>query len=277
MEFSTATKKLQVFLHCHQVFVACVQETKLNVNSSLKEITDYATINSDRTTGGGGGFVTLVHHSVPYRVPDGNILPKDDMVGIPSCWGGPRGQSCLLLLLMTPPRRLSHGITPSISTLSWRAAETRWCSATSTPTSYGSPGQEMIGQRPEEKRLMERSIVHSLRLRTLISILAFPPRASPPCQISPSWVVISSLTWSTFTTLGSDHLPITISLSSHTPASPQKVHSYTNFCKADRLGEIHSRVREEICRDSTANLLLFWRNSFPAYSQRRRRTHIPRG
>ena len=71
--------ELQDFLHCHQVLVACVQETKLGVNSSLKEFTDYATVRRDRPTGGGGGgLVTLVHHSVTYSVPDSGILPDDD-------------------------------------------------------------------------------------------------------------------------------------------------------------------------------------------------------
>ena len=41
------------------------------------------------------------------------------------------------------------------------------------------------------------------------------------------------LTWSTLTTLGSDHLPITIFLSSHTPPSPRKACPFTNFHKAD--------------------------------------------
>ena len=70
--------ELQDFLHRDQVLVACVQETKLGVNSSLKEFTDYATIRRDRPGGCGGGLATLVHHSVPFRVPDGDILPKDD-------------------------------------------------------------------------------------------------------------------------------------------------------------------------------------------------------
>ena len=61
-----------------QVLVTCVQETKLGVNSSLKEFTDYATVRRDRPTGsGGGGLVTLVHHSAPCRVPDRGILPDD--------------------------------------------------------------------------------------------------------------------------------------------------------------------------------------------------------
>ena len=69
--------ELQDFLRRHQVLVACVQETKLDVNSSLKEFIDYATVRRDRPTGGGGGgLVTLVHHSVPCRVPDRDMMTQ---------------------------------------------------------------------------------------------------------------------------------------------------------------------------------------------------------
>ena len=47
------------FLHRHQVLFACVQETKLGVNSSLNEFTGYATVRRDRPTGGGGGGLVL--------------------------------------------------------------------------------------------------------------------------------------------------------------------------------------------------------------------------
>ena len=64
------------------VVVVSLQDTKLGVQSSLKEFTDYATIKHDRPLGGGGGLVTLVHHSVTFRVPDGGILPNDATAGV---------------------------------------------------------------------------------------------------------------------------------------------------------------------------------------------------
>ena len=52
------------------------------MNSSLKEFTDYVTIMSNLSLGGGGGIVILLHHSVPYKVPDGDILSNDAMAKV---------------------------------------------------------------------------------------------------------------------------------------------------------------------------------------------------
>ena len=92
---------LQDFLHRHQVLVACIQETKFGVNSSLKEFTDYATVRRDHPTGGGGwGLVTLVHHSLSKRVPDRGILPDD---GSPGSRDWPRGNHIDLRQCLHPP------------------------------------------------------------------------------------------------------------------------------------------------------------------------------
>ena len=48
--------------------------------------------------------------------------------------------------------------------------------------------------------------------------------------------LLPDVTLSTFTSLGSDHLPITVSLSSHAPPPPRKARSYTNLRKADWEG-----------------------------------------
>ena len=56
--------------------------------------------------------------------------------------------------------------------------------------------------------------------------------------------LIPDVTWSTLNTLGSDHLPIAISLSSHAPPSPRKVRSYTNFRQADWEGFVAENERK---------------------------------
>ena len=64
----------------------------------------------------------------------------------------------------------------------------------STPTIHpGSPEQEITGQQPERRLSTGRSTVRNLLLRTKISLLDSPPRASPPRRISPFWAGISFL------------------------------------------------------------------------------------
>ena len=94
----------------------------------------------------------------------------------------------------------------------------------------------MTGQRPEGKRLMVRSAVCSSLLRTKTSLLASPPSASSPDITLLSGHLFPDVTWSTLTTLGSDRLPITVSLSSHAPPPSRKARTYTNFRMTDWEG-----------------------------------------
>ena len=123
-------------------------------------------------------------------------------------------------------------LQPPTLTPFWWTVESRWCLEILMPTiPPGSPEQEMIGQRPEGKRLMGSCTVRSPMLQTKSSLLT-----SPPDITLLSGHILPDVTWSTLTTLGTYHLPITVSLSSYAPLSPQKAHSYTNFHKADWEG-----------------------------------------
>ena len=78
------------------------------------------------------------------------------------------------------------------------------------------------------------------------------------------------MTWSTHAPLGSDHLPITISFSSHASLSPRKTRSFTNFCKADWDGftaETEKNFADTPC----------WGKSLQAYPRRRPEDTIPCG
>ena len=95
------------------MLVACVQETKLYVNSTLKEVTGCATIRRDRPTGGGsGGLVSLVHHSDPYRVPDDDLLPDDymtEILAVETDLGGTTG-SRVIDTRKIDPRKIDPGL-----------------------------------------------------------------------------------------------------------------------------------------------------------------------
>ena len=172
-------------IHRHQVFVACVQETKHGVNSPLKEFTGYAPNRRQWTH---------IHYSCPpFRHLHGDwwshrnsLTTKDGRSS--GSWGRPGGSTQTFVNIYIPPGVLQ----PLTLTLFWRTVESRWCFATSTPTiSPDFQEQEMIGQQPEWRPLMGQLIVCSLMLRTKISLLASPHRVSPPCQIPPFWAGIS--------------------------------------------------------------------------------------
>ena len=61
-----SSKELASFLSSRQVKIACIQETKLNASSKSPSFPNYAIVRRDRPVGGGGGLITLVHHSIPF-------------------------------------------------------------------------------------------------------------------------------------------------------------------------------------------------------------------
>ena len=160
--------------------------------------------------------------------------------------------------MYTPPPPLSLpalGTTPPTSKPFWRIVETRWCSATLTPTMpRGSQEQETTEHRPEGRPLTGQSTVRNLLLQTKISLPDSPPRASLSRRISPFWAGIS-LMWH------GPPLGQTISFSSHTPPR-----------KADWEG-----FTAETERNSPTHLYqpptLLGKKSLQAYSRRRWKTH----
>ena len=86
--------------------------------------------------------------------------------------------------------------------------------------------------------------------------------------------LLRDVTWSTLTTLGSDHLPITISLSSYAPPSTRKARSFTSFRKADWEG--FTAETERIFADTLLPTSCSTEEkSLQAYPRRRRKTPHP--
>ena len=62
--------ELSDFLSSRQVKIPGIQETKSSTRAKTPSFPNYAVIRRDRPTGGGGGLISLVHHSVPFvKVP----------------------------------------------------------------------------------------------------------------------------------------------------------------------------------------------------------------
>ena len=58
--------ELAAYLAARKVKIASIQETKLRPDSRLPYFPDYTAVRCDRPAGGGGGLVTLIHHSVKF-------------------------------------------------------------------------------------------------------------------------------------------------------------------------------------------------------------------
>ena len=138
--------------------------------------------------------------------------------------------SCILL----PPE-----LRPDFDTL-LEIVETRWCSATSTPTiPPDSPQQEIAGQRPEGRLSTGRSTVHNSLLWTKIFFL-FQGQPSSPDITFLGGHLLPGKTWSTLNTLESDHLPF--------QSRPALTAESAFFYELPQswLGGIYSRDRKEI-------------------------------
>ena len=231
--------ELQDYLTRHQVKVACLQETKLYVGSTLREFDQYTSVRRDRPAGRGGGLITLVHHSSTFKeLNTGNIFPNDQVAeiqGIEVWMGG-----CSLRIVnvyIPPPSSCPPGYAPEFDRLldiegdglivgDFNAHHPSWYS------------------RTEDDRAELRGV--SLDAAASGSNFGFLNEDSPtrlPSQGPPSSPDVSlasahlllDMTWSTHITLGSDHLPILITLSGQT-SPPRKARSFVNFQRADWEG-----------------------------------------
>jgi hypothetical protein len=70
--------ELNDFLHKFNIKVACIKETKLSSKAKSPVFPDYTLICKDRPTGGGGGLVILIHHSVKYSPVDVSLVALSD-------------------------------------------------------------------------------------------------------------------------------------------------------------------------------------------------------
>ena len=229
--------ELQDFLHRNHVQVACLQETKLVPGSALEEFSGYTTVRRDRTTGG-GGVMCLVSHSCTFSEWDTtDIITHDgttEVLGVEVRLGG----SLLRIanIYIPPASSCPTGYSPSFDNLrnargdylimgDFNAHHPSWYS------------------RTEDDRAAERgeSLDAAISMTELCFLnedsptrLPSGPPSSPDVTLISGHLLLDS-TWSTHTTLGSDHLPILTRLPGLSTA-PRRARSYVNFLRADWEG-----------------------------------------
>ena len=159
----------------------------------------------------------------PYRVTDGNIFPDNAMTEA-LVVGVDLGSMALTLSMFTS--MCTPGTTPLTSPLSWRTVKIRLWSVILQNKS-GQSGSSWRGEP-----------INSSQIANLDQPIRLPPQGHPSSNDITllSSYILPGMMWPTLPTLGSDHLPITISLSIHAAPSLRKFRSCTNFRKADWEG-----------------------------------------
>ena len=110
-------QELDHLLKTNNILVACIQETKLTSSSNLPTFEKFSVERRDRTTGGGGGLITLVHHSVSYTVVDSSPYFSDSTIEHLAIEVDIDGAKLLVINVYIPPVSSVPGYTPDLGTL----------------------------------------------------------------------------------------------------------------------------------------------------------------
>ena len=231
---ASATNRVELgdFLERHKVKVAVIQESKLTIISRTPNIQNFTTVRKDCDQGQVGGLLTLIHKSINFsRRPDSpdtiadphleeltitTKLGNTDLiitnVYIPSASSSTRGYNPSLDHLMMTTDTLILG--------DFNAHHSSWYSS-STDT-RGTMLESMVSgsnfgilnwDSQQDCRAMPTQIPHNVSLA--------------------SASLITSTNWQTKTNLGSDHLPILISLQMDVTITPIQHRTSINLKKAN--------------------------------------------
>ena len=220
--------------------VACIQETKLKSNSQLLPFPNYSTVRRDRPgPSGGGGLITLVHHSIQYSpINTDPLFPNDNITEHLAITAIINDTPLKIFNIYIPPTSscppdfspsLDDLLSPRDDTLilgDFNAHSPAWFSQTSD-TRAAARGEEILDS------LIPAGLV-ILNSDTPTRLPSHGAATSPDLSITTPEIA-TDFEWTTETTLNSDHLPILIYLggcfSTESP-QPQRI-SYSNLKKAD--------------------------------------------
>ena len=191
------------FLERHKVKVVVIQESKLTLNSRTPNIQNFTTVKKDRDQGQGGGLLTLSHKSINFSWrPDSPDTLAD-----------------LHLEELTITSKLDHyqRLHPSLDHL-------MMTTDTLILGDFNAHHSSWYSSSTDTRGTMLESMVSGSNFGNLNwdSPKRLPGNGNP---ISPdvslaSASLITSTNWQTKTNLGSDHLPILISLQMDVTITP---------------------------------------------------------
>ena len=231
------TTELNLLVKSTKPEIITVQETKLNSKLKTPDIPNYSSIRKDRTTDGGGGLMTYIHHSITFTeitTPNNNnqietIVTKLDTtppLHITNCYIPPRTDTTIIDdQNNTSLFNQLFNFTNNIITGDFNAHHHSWHSPTN-----------------DHRGITINNIINN-STHTIINDnkpTRLPPQThlqrqqptSPDLTILPTHLTQNS-TWTTLQQLPSDHLPIiTTAFITTKQNRSHKRKTFTNYNKA---------------------------------------------
>ena len=209
----------------NEVKIAALQETKCHSKSKLGNTGEYTLIRADRKSNSGGGLAFLVHKSVPFQP-----LPKpreDDHIEYMAI----KVDNIAILNIYVPPSSsCSNGYNPSLTPYfpatdsiilgDFNAHDSLWNSA--LQDARGASFADEIGD----------SNFAPLNNDVPTRVPTNGQSSSPDFSLA-SLALLPYTNWEVKTELGSDHLPILITMETEIKTIKSENKTYMNFKKAN--------------------------------------------
>ena len=202
-------EEIKYFLSFADIKIAVLQETKLSSSSRSPIFPGYAVIRKDRTRNAGGGLITLVHNSLAFS--ERPVSSSDAVCEMQNVFIALHNSHVDLFNVYIPPASSSPpGYRPSLAGLLAGDSRLILGDVNAHDALWYSPTQDARGTAiADEINDSDFGVLNEDGVATRLPVAGDP--SSPDISIaSPDLLACAS--WSTHCTLGSDHLPIIVSL-----------------------------------------------------------------
>lgn len=220
------------FMEDNDILLAAIQETKLTHRSKLTNIGQFSLVRKDRGSNKGGGLAFIIHDSLTYRPfsppptrePDNHL----EQMGIKLISGN--SDISIMNLYIPPSSSCESGYAANIDHL----LNMNDCLIVGDINAHNDLWFSDIQSDSRGEDIAEQIDASSFGILNEHS----PTRIAQDTQSSPDITLASdsifpSASWQVLTSLGSDHLPIIVTLGRSVSKVESHKQTFVNFSKAD--------------------------------------------
>ena len=231
------TEELLEYMEKNKIKIAAIQETKLTSKSKPKKTPGYTLLRKDRGTNKGGGLAFIIHQDIHFQVePTPASLENDEFIesltiSIPS-----NNNRLMIRNVYIPPQSSCNPqYRPNILALTENLND--------TSTIVGDLNAHhtlwFSDDTPDQRGTLIVDTIDGTNFGILNEDQ--PTRVANNCSTAPDLTITSNsllqtATWNIESALSSDHLPITITLSTEIKTYKSAKRTFINFNKADWEG-----------------------------------------